>query len=71
LQNDRPFPTAELEWLIASTFNHAVDLYARREGRDVCHRWALKAIELAGFMEDGGSLRNLLQQRLAKLSFEA
>ncbi|PNY23779.1 Uncharacterized protein TCAP_06278 [Tolypocladium capitatum] len=65
----RPFPSAELEWLVATTFNHAVDFYARGE-EDPCHRWALKAMDLAEYVGDGGGLAAMLQDKFAKLRFE-
>lgn len=68
-QVNRHFPSKELEWLVASTFNHAIDFYARGE-EEACHRWALKAMELAAYMDDEGQLRGLLQDKFAKLRFE-
>lgn len=65
-----PFPHAELEWLIASSFNHAIDLYARKEAKETCHQWALKAMDLARLMNDAGAMGRILEERLAKLVFE-
>jgi hypothetical protein len=62
------FPQEEVEWLVATAFNHAVDFYARGE-EDACHRWALGAMELAACMGDGARLRDVLQEKFAKLSF--
>ncbi|UKZ81939.1 hypothetical protein TrVFT333_009717 [Trichoderma virens FT-333] len=45
-------PAAELEWLVATSFNHAIDYYARGE-EETCHRWALKAMHLAEYIDDG------------------
>lgn len=59
-----------MEWLVARSFNHAVDCYARAE-EELCGAWALKAIELAGWMDDGGELRGVLEGKFAKLNFEA
>ncbi|KEY69696.1 hypothetical protein S7711_03182 [Stachybotrys chartarum IBT 7711] len=64
----RPFPSTELDWLVATSFNHAIDFYARGD-EDPCHRWALKAMDLAEYMDDQGSLRDMLQERFAKLKF--
>lgn len=58
-----PFPKLELEWLVASTFNRGVDYFARGE-ETLCHKWAAKAVELARFVDDGGSLVRTVQQRL-------
>lgn len=59
----------ELEWLVATTFNHAIDFYAHGE-EDPCHRWALRAMDLAAYLEDNGQLQNVLQAKFAKLRFE-
>ncbi|PHH79634.1 hypothetical protein CDD80_4239 [Ophiocordyceps camponoti-rufipedis] len=64
----RPFPKEELEWLVATSFNHAVDLYARADEK-ACHEWALKAMALARFAGDGGCLAALLAERFSKLKF--
>lgn len=64
----RPFPLTELDWLVATSFNHAIDFYARGDEAP-CHRWALKAMDLAEYMDDQGSMRNMLQERFAKLKF--
>ncbi|KAJ4857691.1 meiosis protein SPO22/ZIP4 like domain-containing protein [Trichoderma breve] len=62
-------PSAELEWLVATSFNHAIDYYARGE-EEPCHRWALKAMHLAEYIDDGGLLRDTLQEKFAKLQFD-
>ncbi|EGR47977.1 uncharacterized protein TRIREDRAFT_62938, partial [Trichoderma reesei QM6a] len=62
-------PSAEVEWLVATTFNHAIDYYARGE-EEPCHRWALKAMHLAEYLGDGGLLRDTLQDKFAKLQFD-
>ena len=54
---------------MATAFNHAVDFFARREERP-CHRWALKAMELAQFVDDEGVLRRVLEDKFARLSFD-
>ena len=63
-------PAEELEWLIATSFNHAIDLYARGESHGVCHPWASKAMDLAAYMDDGEELAHLLQAKFARLRFE-
>ncbi|CAI6098659.1 unnamed protein product [Clonostachys chloroleuca] len=63
-------PPTDLEWLVATAFNHAVDFFTRGE-EDLCQRWALRAIELAGAMEDAGQMSDLLQGKLAKLPFQS
>ncbi|KAH0523262.1 hypothetical protein TsFJ059_008293 [Trichoderma semiorbis] len=62
-------PSAELEWLVATSFNHAIDYYARGE-EEPCHRWALKAMHLAEYIDDGGLFRDTLQEKFAKLQFD-
>ncbi|PNP45998.1 hypothetical protein THARTR1_10832 [Trichoderma harzianum] len=62
-------PSAELEWLVATSFNHAIDYYARGE-EESCHRWALKAMHLAEYIDDGGLMRDTLQEKFAKLQFD-
>lgn len=65
----RPFPADELDWVIATTFNHAIDFYARGE-EDPCHQWAHKAMDLAEYLDDGGQMRTILQDKFMKLRFE-
>ncbi|KAL7943849.1 meiosis protein SPO22/ZIP4 like domain-containing protein [Trichoderma barbatum] len=67
-QVGKQLPSAELEWLVATSFNHAIDYYARGE-EEICHRWALKAMHLSEYIDDGGLLRDTLQEKLAKLQF--
>lgn len=69
-QVGQQFPPAEIEWLVATTFNHAIDYYARGE-ENPCHSWALKAMELAGYLEDGGVLRGSLQAKFARLRLQS
>lgn len=54
---------------MASTFNHAIDYYARGD-EDLCHRWALRAMDLAEHVDDAGGLAATLRDRLARLQFE-
>ncbi|KAH7133344.1 meiosis protein SPO22/ZIP4 like-domain-containing protein [Dactylonectria estremocensis] len=67
-QMQKPFPGDELDWVVATTFNHAIDILARGD-EALCHRWALKALDLAEYMDDGGDMRNVLQERVLKLDF--
>ncbi|KAJ6439499.1 TPR-like protein [Purpureocillium lavendulum] len=64
-----PFGALELEWLVASSFNHAVDQFARGDEAG-CHRWALKAMDLAGQVDDNGALAAALHDRFARMRFE-
>ncbi|KAK7423893.1 sporulation-specific protein 22 [Neonectria punicea] len=67
-QMQNPFPGDELDWVVATTFNHAIDILARGD-EALCHRWALKALDMAEYMDDGGDMRNVLQERVVKLGF--
>jgi hypothetical protein len=53
------YPSAELEWLATTSFNHAVDYYLREE-EERCKTWATKSMNLAQWAEDGGELRDML-----------
>lgn len=61
-----PFPAEELDWIVATAFNHAIDIFARGD-EALCHRWALKALDLAQYMDDGGDMKTVLQERVVKL----
>ncbi|KAF7547940.1 hypothetical protein G7Z17_g7379 [Cylindrodendrum hubeiense] len=67
-QMQTPFPGDELDWIVATTFNHAIDILARGD-EALCHQWALKALDMAEYMNDGGDMRNVLQERVVKLRF--
>ncbi|KAH8714206.1 meiosis protein SPO22/ZIP4 like-domain-containing protein [Ilyonectria robusta] len=67
-QMQKPFPGDELDWIVATTFNHAIDILARGD-EPLCHQWALKALDMTEYMSDGGDMRNLLQERVVKLGF--
>ena len=58
-----------MEWLVATSFNHGIDYYARGQ-EELCHGWALKAMDLAEYVDDGGKLRDLLQEKFAKLKIQ-
>lgn len=64
----KPFPGDELDWIVATTFNHAIDILARGD-EPLCHQWALEALDMTEYMSDGGDMRNLLQERVVKLGF--
>ncbi|KAF4977570.1 hypothetical protein FZEAL_5941 [Fusarium zealandicum] len=65
-QMQRPFPAEELDWIVATAFNHAIDVLARGDG-GLCQQWALKALGLAEYMDDGGDMRDVLRERVVKL----
>ncbi|KAF4450714.1 transcription factor [Fusarium austroafricanum] len=66
LQMQKPFPAEDLDWIIATTFNHAIDILARGD-EDLCQQWAMKALDLTGYMDDGGDMRDMLRERVVKL----
>ncbi|GKT44533.1 uncharacterized protein ColSpa_04714 [Colletotrichum spaethianum] len=61
-----PFPPEELEWLVAMSFNQAVDAYNARQD-DECTKWAELAMNLAHYADDGGALEAMLHENWAKL----
>lgn len=60
------FPEDELDWMVTTTFNHALDIVAR-EDREMGQLWALKALDLAGHMDDKGHMKEMLQKRVVSL----
>jgi hypothetical protein len=70
LQTDEPYPSEELDWIATKAFNHAVDLYLGQQ-EEACKTWASKAINVAQYVNDGGSLERLLQEKLAGLLLES
>jgi hypothetical protein len=64
------FPQVELEWLAASTFNHAIDFYSAGDDENF-NLWATSALQLAEKATDGGVLAGLLRVRYSKLSWQA
>ncbi|KAL6357454.1 hypothetical protein LRP88_07621 [Fusarium phalaenopsidis] len=65
-QMQKPFPTDELDWIVVTTFNHALDIHVRGDG-EMCQQWAHKALALAEYMSDRGDLKDILRERVAKL----
>lgn len=66
----QPFPNVELEWLATTAFNRAVDYYCTSD--DVKTKlWVEKALMLAGDVDDGGNLRQLLEEKYSGLSWDA
>ncbi|EEU44120.1 uncharacterized protein NECHADRAFT_30505, partial [Fusarium vanettenii 77-13-4] len=65
-QMQKPFPTDELDWIVVTTFNHALDIHARGD-EEMCQQWAHKALALAEYMSDRGDLKDVLRERVAKL----
>ncbi|UZP34115.1 hypothetical protein NXS19_001931 [Fusarium pseudograminearum] len=65
-QVQTPFPADDLDYIVAATFNHAIDI-SRRGDEGLCQQWALKALELAEYMDDGGDMRDSLRKRAAEI----
>ncbi|KAE8452848.1 hypothetical protein EG329_013120 [Mollisiaceae sp. DMI_Dod_QoI] len=69
-ESEQPYPSEELEWIATKAFNHAIDLYCA--GADEgCRDWAGRALNIAHYCTDGGSLEKLLQSKLVGLKFES
>lgn len=68
-ESKTPFDAVELEWLAATTFNHAVDFYSMGDESN-CRLWAEMALSLAGEASDEGSLATMLREKYASLSWE-
>ncbi|EMT64620.1 hypothetical protein FOC4_g10007298 [Fusarium odoratissimum] len=65
-QMQKPFPAEDLDWIIATTFNHAIDILARGD-EDLCQQWAMKALDMTEYMDDNGDMRDMLRERVVKL----
>uniref|UniRef100_A0A4E9DZ94 Protein ZIP4 homolog n=1 Tax=Gibberella zeae TaxID=5518 RepID=A0A4E9DZ94_GIBZA len=65
-QVQTPFPADDLDYIVAATFNHAIDISGRGD-EGLCQQWALKALELAEYMDDGGDMRDSLRERAAEM----
>ncbi|KAF2872932.1 meiosis protein SPO22/ZIP4 like-domain-containing protein [Massariosphaeria phaeospora] len=68
-QERNHYPTAELEWLATTGFNHAVDYYVQ-ENDAKCKLWAEKALNLAQWTEQGNQLRDLLMEKYSRLTWD-
>ncbi|KAG8164456.1 hypothetical protein KVR01_006374 [Diaporthe batatas] len=63
------WPSKELEWIVATAYNHAVDLWGRDQ-KEKWLWWAQKAISIAHFCDDGGHLEGQLQRKCARLQLD-
>lgn len=66
IQMQSPFPADDLDYVIAATFNHAIDM-SGRDDQKLCHKWALKALELAEYVNDGGDMKHTLCERAVEM----
>lgn len=62
-------PDTEIEWFIATTFNHGVDLYGSGED-ELSKKWLQHAMTLAHYYQDGGVLEKDLQERCTRLQWD-
>lgn len=65
-QVGKSYPSIEVEWLAATTFNHGIDLYISKR-MESFETWMRRAIELAEFLDDGGAFKTTLTEKLDRL----
>ncbi|KAK3941777.1 meiosis protein SPO22/ZIP4 like-domain-containing protein [Diplogelasinospora grovesii] len=63
------WPEEELQWMVATAFNHAVDCHADYN-IEKAQDWATKALDLAGCCEDGGVLARDLRGKILSLGLD-
>lgn len=68
--SETAYPTEELEWVVTTTFNRAVDAYCGSDER-MFRTLGAAALRLAERMQDRGAMRGVLMERLARMSWEA
>lgn len=68
LKDAEPYPKTELEWLATTAFNHSVDYYLQEDDKK-CKMWAEKSFLLTQWVDDDGSLRDVLMEKHALLNF--
>ncbi|KAI5285866.1 hypothetical protein KEM52_002246, partial [Ascosphaera acerosa] len=66
VESESHYPDEEVEWLATKAFNRAIDFYLAGQD-DMCARWSLAAMELAGAMHDGGALLGVLEEKACTL----
>ena len=69
LQQSKPYPPEEIEWLASTAFNRAIDFYCTSQDA-ACRVWAGKALALSNLCEDGGALHEVLQQKYQNVVFK-
>lgn len=62
-------PATEIEWFVATAFNHGVDLYGSGED-ELSKKWLQHAMTLAHYYQDGGVLEKDLQERCTRLQWD-
>ncbi|KAH7021231.1 meiosis protein SPO22/ZIP4 like-domain-containing protein [Microdochium trichocladiopsis] len=68
-ESDNAFPDTEVEWFIATAFNHGVDLYGNGED-ELSKKWFGYAMTLAHYYQDGGIMEKDLQERSTRLQWD-
>ena len=66
LKQNNPYPSEELEWIAATSFNHAVSCFCVKDDAN-CQIWAEKAMNVASLMDDGGSLLKQISSKYSQL----
>jgi hypothetical protein len=69
MQEMNRYPPTELEWLSTTAFNHAIDYYLQ-ENDELCRKWAEQSFMLAQWLEDNGTLRDLLMEKYSSLKLQ-
>ncbi|KAL2116517.1 hypothetical protein VTJ04DRAFT_8685 [Mycothermus thermophilus] len=67
-QRQAIWPGEELEWIVTTSFNHAIDCYGVRE-LERAKEWATKAINLAHYCPDQ-RLEEILQRKYLRLNLD-
>ncbi|KAI8625467.1 SPO22-domain-containing protein [Xylariaceae sp. FL1651] len=67
--NENHFPSLDLEWITATTFNHGVDLYGSHED-ELSKIWIAHALTLAHYLQDGGEMEKVLQDKYILLKWD-
>lgn len=65
-QVQTPFPADDLDFILATTFNHAIDIF-RGGNEELGQQWTMKALELAEYVNDGGDMRDTLRERAIEM----
>ena len=66
-QSKQSWPGEEVEWLATTAYNHALDCYGALLD-DKAREWASKAVALAHYCNDGGTLTGMMHAKLAEMN---
>lgn len=64
-----PYPAAELEWMAATSFNHAVSCFCVKDDAN-CQFWAEKALMVAALVDDGAALAEEMRNKYSQLQWD-